>query len=183
MIPTMPPVSAMPSSTRLTPTFTPPNTKSIAPQSAPALQQRQGFDRETLNYFKKIFLRRKKAANNSPRAIAERIKNEVYYRYTPVLTYIIKCLSSEEWAKMSLSERKADYAEQLVVWANGTCERNPYFEGNPKAKTGITNALTRHHNKTRKGPALSEVEKRQLLVDFGDFLEEVTRYGFSPFES
>jgi hypothetical protein len=43
MITTMTPVRAMPSSTRLTPTFTPPNTKSIASKGAPALQQRQGF--------------------------------------------------------------------------------------------------------------------------------------------
>jgi hypothetical protein len=38
----------MPSSTRLTPTFTPPHTKSIASQGAPALQQRQGFSEKYL---------------------------------------------------------------------------------------------------------------------------------------
>jgi hypothetical protein len=43
MIPTMTPVREMPSSTRPTTTFTPPNTKSIASKGAPALQQRQGF--------------------------------------------------------------------------------------------------------------------------------------------
>jgi hypothetical protein len=43
MITTMTPVREMPSSTRPTTTFTPPNTKSIASKGAPALQQRQGF--------------------------------------------------------------------------------------------------------------------------------------------
>jgi hypothetical protein len=53
MITTMTPVRAIPSSTRLTPTFTPPNTKSIAPKGAPALQQRQGFDNGTLKHLGK----------------------------------------------------------------------------------------------------------------------------------
>jgi hypothetical protein len=48
MITTMTPVREMPSTTRLTPTFTPPNTKSIAPKGAPALQQRQGFSSNEL---------------------------------------------------------------------------------------------------------------------------------------
>jgi hypothetical protein len=48
MITTMTPVREMPSSTRPTPPFTPPNTKSIASQGAPALQQRQGFDEHIL---------------------------------------------------------------------------------------------------------------------------------------
>ena len=51
MIPTMLPIGAMPSSTRLTPTFTPPNTKSIASKNPPALQQRQGYSPGTLEGF------------------------------------------------------------------------------------------------------------------------------------
>lgn len=47
----MMPVREMPSSTRLTPTFTPQNTKSIASQGAPALQQRQGYSPGTLEGF------------------------------------------------------------------------------------------------------------------------------------
>jgi hypothetical protein len=48
MIPTMLPISAMPSSTRPTNTFTPHNTKSISTKNAPALQQRQGYSPDTL---------------------------------------------------------------------------------------------------------------------------------------
>jgi hypothetical protein len=53
MITTMTPVREMPSSTRLTPTFTPPNTKSIASQGAPALQQRQGLTTKTVGFLEK----------------------------------------------------------------------------------------------------------------------------------
>jgi hypothetical protein len=51
MITTMTPVRAMPSSTRPTTTFTPPNTKSIASKNAPALNQRQGYSPGTLEGF------------------------------------------------------------------------------------------------------------------------------------
>jgi hypothetical protein len=51
MIPTMPPISAMPSSTRPTTTFTSTNTKNIASKNPPALQQRQGYSPGTLKGF------------------------------------------------------------------------------------------------------------------------------------
>jgi hypothetical protein len=175
MITTMTPVREMPSSTRLTPPFTPQNTKSIAGKNTPALQQRQGFDGDTLTYFTQKVRKRMKAANNSSKASADMIKNRLYDIYIPILNYIVKCLNSDDWAGKSLGEKKAHYAQQLEQWSKAD-DPNPYFKGNNNPRTGIINALIRYDRQRKDVQALDKNQKPQLIDGFNTLMEQIERF-------
>jgi hypothetical protein len=115
MIPTMTPVREMPSSTRLTTTFTPPNTKSIAPQGAPALQQRQGLTTKTLLLLNEQINRHLEQSTHGATKEARLRARKLLQEKTDLLNYYISLLRCWDWLYgASRAELREDYKEWLL---------------------------------------------------------------------
>jgi hypothetical protein len=115
MIPTMTPVSAMSSSTRLTPTFTPQNTKSIASKNPPALQQRQGLTPKTLLLLNEQINRHLEQSTKGATQEARQRAKKLLKEKKDLLNYYISLLKCWDWLyDAPRAELREHYKEWLL---------------------------------------------------------------------
>ena len=169
MIPTMPPISAMSSSTRLTPTFTPTNTKSIAGKNAPALQQRQGFSipaldvlKRTVNFIVDEVKKKSITAEEIEQAIIK-LENKILV----IVDYYISCLADTGWASLSSQQKKDHYFKEHKVWN----EKSPQFFPQRNSNTGIQNAIRQFDQPSQHGG--EKTPSNVLLKQFQAFKTEI----------
>jgi hypothetical protein len=176
MITTMTPVGAMPSSTRLTPTFTPPNTKSIAPQGAPALQQRQGLTEGTYNLFLKKYARLVKRAQSKNPKTSSDAQGILSLRFIKTIQYFISCLEDAEWESFSRKEKIENYLNAVadVASKNGNfrLKEEYQFRGN----TGVRSAIGYYEYQKNNGKVSTPEQKQALLQKFKDLENKIKTF-------